>query len=400
MGSEEGPGRAKRILVLLVLCLTTMCTMSDFVITPIVSDLFEVFGESSVNLIDFGITGPALVGAPFLIMSGWLCDHYDRRLIMIAGFALFTVAATAGAVVENIWYWLACRLLVGVGWGLTSTTAYSIIVSVYVDDLSCSKAVGLYDAALSIMGAALAFFSGLLAVGGWSHAYKLYLMAVPVLALLFLLPSCPPNRQSHNSSVAFEKDVPQKWKRALARLSIQILIVGVCYYETVYMLSLYVTSAGLGAEAFTGTLSSVSTIAGAVAALLFGVLYKRLRDSVYLPFVLVLGVAILVMSFFPNRIAVPACMVVIGFSWQIFYCYFYIRSAFVAPTSKQGMAVGVVGLMNSLAAALCSFFLTFLMSVVRAESALVVWPVFGVTPIALAVLILATLIISRMRNSQ
>jgi len=108
------------------------------------------------------------------------------------------------------------------------------------------------------------------------------------------------------------------------------------------MLSLYVTSAGLGAEAFAGTLSSVSTIAGAVAALLFGVLYKRLRDSVYLPFVLVLGVAILVMSFFPNRIAVPACMVVIGFSWQIFYCYFYIRSAFVAPTSKQGMAVGVV----------------------------------------------------------
>lgn len=382
---EEGYPRKKQMLILFTLCLTTMCTMSDFVITPIVSDLYTVFGESDLFLVNLGVTGPALIGAPFLLLSGWLCDRYDRRSVMIAGFGIFSIAAVVGAALENVWFWLTCRLLTGIGWGLTSTTAYSIIASVFRGKESCSQAVGRYDAALSIMGAALAFFSGLLAVDGWSHVYRVYLLSIPVFVSLFFLPHLPPNCEPDQSSKELIPEPAVMWRRNLVSLSLQVLLIGICYYESVYMLSLYVASADLGSEAFTGTLSSVSTLAGAAGALSFALIYKRMGSKVHLPFVLAMGMAFVIMALIPHSMTALGCMAVIGFSWQIFFCYFYTQPALLFPSARQGWAVGVLGLMNTLAASFSSFLITFLMSFLHADSALTVWPLFGIALMAIAI---------------
>ena len=56
----------------------------------------------------------------------------DKKVIMVTGFAAFTVGAVFGAAVEDVRYFVAMRLLAtGVGWGITNTAALSILAEMF-----------------------------------------------------------------------------------------------------------------------------------------------------------------------------------------------------------------------------------------------------------------------------
>ena len=393
MTNDSVPPLRRRI-ALIGLFLSAICTMADFVITPIVSNIFETFSESPAALVSFGITGPALVGTPFLILSGWLCDRFDKKKVMIYGFAVFTFAAVFGAVFENVWYWLICRLVVGVGWGFTSTTAFSIIADLYPDENRRARIVGWYNASLSAIGAVLSVCAGYLASSGWQNVYKLYWAAIPILILLFLLPSCPPSEETGKADSENARGSaavsPTRWKGALGFLCVEILLVGICYYEAVYMPSLYVVSAGIGGEAETGQLVSMLTVSGAIGAICFGWLFSKLGEKVYIPFLLLIGAGFIAMTIWPNYAVAAVSMVVMGFSWQTFYCYFYTKAGSLAPESERGLALGFVGFMNSLAAAGSSYLLLGAMEAAVTGSAVDVWHLFGVGVIAVALVVIAS----------
>ncbi len=53
--------KGRMVLALAALFLSSMCTLGDLVVNPIVANLYEVFANDPEWLINFGITGPALV---------------------------------------------------------------------------------------------------------------------------------------------------------------------------------------------------------------------------------------------------------------------------------------------------------------------------------------------------
>ena len=83
--------------------------------------------------------------------------------------------------------------------------------------------------------------------------------------------------------------------------------------------------AGVGDEAFTGMLSSVSTITTAISSLAFGMVYKKMKNAVYLPALFVLGLCFLAMAFFPSPLVTIASVAVAGLMWPFYFCYFYTR---------------------------------------------------------------------------
>ena len=115
--SQMGKGRVA--LALAALFLSSMCTMGDLVVTPVVANLYEVYSAEPMWLINLGITGPALVGLPFGLLTGYLCDRMDKKWIMVAGFAVFTVSSVFGIASQNIYYFVSMRLCAtGIGWGI------------------------------------------------------------------------------------------------------------------------------------------------------------------------------------------------------------------------------------------------------------------------------------------
>ena len=66
LGKYSQISGARRTLMMVALCLSTMCTMGDFVIVPITAKFYELFDEMVANLI---ATGPALIGICLLYTS-------------------------------------------------------------------------------------------------------------------------------------------------------------------------------------------------------------------------------------------------------------------------------------------------------------------------------------------
>ena len=392
------------VLALAALFLSSMCTMGDLVISPIVSNIYEVFGDQSEFLVNLGITGPAIVGLPFGLAAGFLCDRIDKKIVMVVGFAIFTLSSVFGIAYENLyWFVIMRQLATGVGWGITNTAALSILADLFVDKGEHGKYVGWYNAAMSIIGALLAIVAGNLALSGWQNAYRTYLAAIPVLVMLIVfLPSFPPlgkalateeSRESADASVS-EIAGDGFWWKKLVPLSLQVLVVACCYYVILYMISIYVVDSGAGDEAFTGMLTSVMTISSAIGSMLFGMAYEKFRTAVYLPALFVIAGAFFVLAFAPVAPVIVVTLAVAGFAWPFFFCYFYSHCTAISPANKAGTATSIVAAANGVAVTASSYLLMGSISMTGGNS-LTVYPAFGVVMIAVGVISTCAYVVTR-----
>lgn len=383
--------KPRMVLMLAALFLSSMCTESDMVLTPIVSSLYDVFSDSPTWLINLGITGPAFVGLPFCLLGGWLADRFDKKKLMVGFFALFTVTSTLGAAVENIYYFVVLRqLAAGVAWAVTNTVAFAIFADVFVDKKMHSMVVGFYGSATSCVGALLALVAGMLATnGGWTGAFATYLVAIPVLILLIVsLPSCPPVAVAKPAAKVAAKADKGWWKR-LVPLTCQAFFICICYFVLVYMPSVYVTDAGIGNEAFTGILASLVHITSGIGALFFGVVYMRMKKAIYLPAIFVMAIGFILMALFPSRVMALVAGVVIGLAWPFYFSYLWVRCTELVTPDKAGRATGIVSIADGLAAALSSYAVTGAMQVTGATSSVAIWPLFGIVLAAMGVVSVA-----------
>ena len=394
MTEAKDLSKGRLVLALIALFLSSMCTLGDLVINPIVANLYEVFADSPEWLINLGITGPALVGLPFGFIAGVLCDRMDKKIVMVVGFAIFVVSACCGALITNIYYFVALRLCAtGIGWGITNTAALAILADLFTDEDEHGKYVGWYNTVMSLMGAGMAAVAGMLAAGGtWQSAFQTYLISIPILVMLIIfLPSFKPkakaaaSEESAADEVAADEAVPSNWWTKLIPLTVQVFFVALSYFVMLYMIALFVTDAGAGDEAFIGMLASAGTIATAVGSFVFGSVYKRMKNAVYLPALFIMGICFLAMAFAPSAPVITACVVIAGFFWPFYFCFFYTRCTELAPASRAGTATSIVAVSDGLAAAGCSYALTGLMGAMGATS-VAVWPVFGVILIVMGVI--------------
>lgn len=382
---ELNISNGRKWLAFIALALSSMCTLGDMVINPIAAALYEVFAGQSEALINFGITGPALVGLPFGILAGILCDRMNKKTVMVVGFAIFVVSACFGGV-DNLPLFVTLRCFAtGVGWGITNTAALAILAVMYKDEAEHGKFVGWYNMVMSVMGAIMAFVAGILAVGGWTHAFWTYYISIPVLVMLIIfLPSMKPAKHADAAEGAQpEEKVEAGWWKKLIPLTIQVFFAALGFFVSLYMVGLYVTDAGIGDEAFIGTLSSISTIATAITSAGFGVLYAKFKNAVYLPGLFIMGACYIVMSFFPSQVTAIVCIALLGLLWPTYFCYFYTRCTELVPASKAGTATSIVALSDGLAATGCSYLLTGCMGVMG--SAVAAWIVPGIILIATGV---------------
>lgn len=394
--TQMGEGRVA--LALAALFLSSMCTMGDLVISPVVANLYEVYAFEPMWLINLGITGPALVGLPFGLLTGYLCDRMDKKWIMVTGFAVFTVSSVFGIASQNIYYFVCMRLCAtGIGWGITNTAALAILADMFTDEVKHAKFVGWYNAAMSVIGALLASVAGFLALGGWTHVFETYLVAVPVLLMLVaFLPPFPPKPdtaarveevwgESRSSAAAVArglmgaqvdgKAAPKWWSR-LAPLTVQVFFVAMLYFMIFYMVGVFVTDKQLGDEAFVGMLTSTMTIATAIGSIAFGAVYKVLRNKVYWPALAVIAAGYFVLAATDSQVMAVVTLAVVGLAWPFYFCFFYTFCTEIVPSTKAGLATSIVASANGLAMTASSQVLTYALDASTGGCAQV-YPIFG-----------------------
>lgn len=100
------------------------------------------------------------------------------------------------------------------------------------------------------------------------------------------------------------------------------------------------------------------TVATALGSLVFGKAYKRMGNAVYLPALLVIGVAFFVLAFWPAPPVIAACLAGAGFMWPFYFCFFYTRCTEIVPEDKKSTSTSIVAAADGLAVSACSYLLT------------------------------------------
>lgn len=379
------------ILATSAVFLSSMCTMGDLPLITVLNTVYETYADAPEALVNYGVTGVAMVSIPLCLVAGWLLDRFDKKWVLIGGFGLFAFSTVFGAAIQNVYYFVCMRQLFAVGYAFANTAAFSILAELFVNTTQRGKVIGWYNAFMALIGAVLSATSGLLAVssplGEFQGAYQTYLLSVPVLVFLAVaLPAFKPNsgkepdsqpdvQASAHTRKTVEATVPAS-KSHIAGFIALTVVVGTCYFVSQYMISLFVADAGIGNAAFTGSLTSAMTIATALSSLGFGFFYARFGDAVRIPAIFAIGAGFLIMGFYPGKLTAIICITLMGFAWSFFYCHVFSRCAELLAPSRRGFSTSLATCAISFASMLSSYALTGLMGILDCN-AVEAWPYFG-----------------------
>lgn len=371
-------------MMLLAIFLSTFTAMGDQLITPIANMLWDILDGATDATVNWGMTGCTLLALPFILVAGWLCDHFDKKILLVVGFGLYAIGTVFGAVYLNVIFWDVMRSVAMVGWGLQNVSALAILAAVFTEEDEHGKVVGWYNGVMSILGALLAFAGGQLAmmfVGNeLQGVYRGYLATIPILILIILfVPSIKPVKHDHEAvseDSAAATSSGMRWWVVLVPLIIQVFLVTLAQTVNLMMLSLYVSDAGVGDAAFTGTLMSVDILVSAAGSFVFGPLYARLKRWITVPAIGIMAVAFLIMGLFPSAPSAVIGNVLLCFGWSQFLGFFYSYCVDLVPAIHAGKATSFVNFSYSLAAAISTYGLTALMGIANVN-AVGAWGIYG-----------------------
>lgn len=123
--------------------------------------------------------------AGFLITMGTLGDRYGRRRLLLIGAAAFGAASIVAAFARSAETLIAMRALLGIAGATLAPSTMSLIRNMFHDEHERRFAIGVWIASFSVGGVIGPLVGGL--VLQWFHWGAVFLIAVPVMALLLAL---------------------------------------------------------------------------------------------------------------------------------------------------------------------------------------------------------------------
>jgi DHA2 family methylenomycin A resistance protein-like MFS transporter len=181
--------RKRRWLTLLTLCTAVLIAQLD---TSVVNLAVRPIGDdfhAGVGTLQWVVDSYNLLYAVLLLTGGLLADLYGRRLVFMAGAAVFTAASLLCALAPSILILISGRALAGVGAALLLPASLAIIRVVWPDAKERGRALGVWAACNGLAFTVGPTIGGLLINRfGWR---SIFLVVVPVglAALALALPS-------------------------------------------------------------------------------------------------------------------------------------------------------------------------------------------------------------------
>ncbi|MGW4705644.1 MFS transporter, partial [Streptomyces sp. NPDC004285] len=182
--APEDPGTSAPAAVLVATCVSTLVVNAN---TSAVSILLPAISEdtgTSLDTLQWAVTGYSLVGAAVIVTSGALGDVFGRRLVFLGGLALFIVSCVLIALSDSGAGVIAGRAVQGAA-GATILACGMSLLSVSTSGEGQVRAVTLWGGASAVGAAAGPLLGGLLVDGtGWQGLFwidaALALACVPV----------------------------------------------------------------------------------------------------------------------------------------------------------------------------------------------------------------------------
>lgn len=272
------------------------------------------FGGGAEGMLQAGtiFTAPSaaiIFGAP---LGGYLAERFGYRLTMLLALLLFSVAGSAGLVIDGYLPLLVSRLFLGLAAG-TVMAVYLALASAWYVGQARSKVIGFAVSCSAIVGAAALQLGGLLVdSGGWRAPFALYLLGFVTLAVAWATIHGPFDRQVRAVRAAGSPG-PLRLIAQLWPIYLVLLIISIGTFMPSAGGPFLLKTNGIDSASEQGTILSVGSISAIFTAAAYGFLRRWFSDWVL--FILIagsMGLGLAGAAPLHNWVALLAMFLVIG----------------------------------------------------------------------------------------
>ena len=375
MNKEMTTGRA--LLFLISLFLTNVAVMADMVIIPAGNGLYETFqNDAAVNFI---LSGPSFIMLFSAMLCGKLMQYLSKKKILVGAMVLFAISAILGGAVENVYYVLAMRVLVGISMGFVNAAAMALIAEVYVDEDKRGTIMGIFNATMAGTGAVISLIAGVFAVRSWNEVFKVYWIAVPVIVMmLFFIPMTPPEGdQQAGEEEGSHTGSPYLMRQVM--LMVSCFAYNLVYAVIYYQVSVLVAEQGYGNESIAALLSTLGTVGSCILCILFGTLYSKLKRATIIFGYAGLCISYLMLFLASSPVMAGIACTLCGASYGYGFSYFFLRCTVVVPKEKVSSSISMTTAIGGFGMFLSTYACTMLQKILGTTG------IVSLLPVAIAV---------------
>ncbi|MCE8544651.1 MFS transporter [Ruegeria pomeroyi] len=327
-----------------LLLAATLTIMANATISPALPGLAREFAaHPQVDLLTrLLVPAPSLAVVFVAPLIGVLSDRIGRRGLLVWGIALFVLAGSAGLVLPSLESMLVSRLILGIAVAAITTTQ-TALTGDYFSGAARAALTGLQTSARNFGGFVFISTAGVLAALSPRLPFAIY--ALPLLVLPFVLQSLPRPVRLVAAQVgkASATDGHRNWLLILTGLLLLQMVTNMTFFIMPTQIPFYLDALGHDSAVMTGTVLGLLTLAGGLAALVYGRLAARLGVTGI--WALGYGAMAIGMAAIGAQAGLPAMLagavcIGIGFAW-VLPAFVTVMLA-IAPARRRGAAGGLL----------------------------------------------------------
>jgi|GEM_PF-605591 len=249
------------------------------VVSPIMADIVKAFPDTSATTVSYIISLPSLAGCICAFICGKLSVTVSLKKLSVFGLSAYVIGGFGCGLIENIYWILLCRFVLGVGAGFCIPLTQGLIAE-YYDGPKRASMMG-YAQAIGCIGAAVfSFAAGYIALINWRSVFLLYLF--PIIVLILIAKMLPDTKQNIQVTDTVRKIEWTPGEKRDIDFGVYIFsatgFVGLALYLGFLInISSAIRSGNMGDSSHTGIALAIMSVCTGVSALLFGMVFKAVK---------------------------------------------------------------------------------------------------------------------------
>lgn len=294
---------------LTLLFVSSLTIMSVITISPALPQMAIAFAgvKNAAFIVKMVLTIPALMIAIVSPVTGRLIDRHGRLKILRMALVLYAIAGVGGFFLNNLYYILISRAVLGISVGMSMTIVITLIAD-YFEGIERQKFVGLQIAFMSIGGIVFISAGGILADIGWRYPFLIYLSSLLVLPFTIIFLREPVVVQKINNTNQHLKAPPIIWL-----LFFNIMVMWIIFFLIPVQIPFYLKSIGVEKNSMIGVAIAISTAFSAISSFSYSRIKARLSFlSIFSIGYLLMATGFICIAFSATYILVVVAMMISG----------------------------------------------------------------------------------------
>ncbi len=322
---------------LTLLLVSSLTIMSVITISPALPQMTIAFAgvKNAAFIVKMVLTIPALMIAIVSPVTGRLIDRRGRLKILRFALVLYAVSGVGGYFLNNLYYILISRAVLGLSVGMSMTIVITLIAD-YFEGIQRQKFVGLQIAFMSLGGIIFLVLGGILADIGWRYPFLIYLTSLLVLPLTIIFLREPAVVEKRNETHQYLKAPPIIWL-----LFFNIMIMWIIFFLIPVQIPFYLKSIGVEKNSLIGAAIAISTLFSAMSSFSYSRIKARLSFlSIFSIGYLLMAAGFICIAFSTTYVLVVVAMMLCGLGMGMMIPNTNMWVMKIAPPEIRGKEIG------------------------------------------------------------